>query len=130
VRLAPARTLTLVDVPHGRVAAITAELAALGLVVHGDAGWSGLSACAGLGACASARIDVREAAAQRARVRTPGSGAEHWCACERGCGRPSCAAVLVTATPDGVHVDRGGAVRSVATADDALLLLHPARSGA
>jgi sulfite reductase beta subunit-like hemoprotein len=130
VRMAPARTLTLVDVPPGRVAAITAELAALGLVVRGDAGWSGLSACAGLGACASARIDVRDAAAQRARVRTPGSGAEHWCACERGCGRPPRAAVLVTAASEGVHVDQAGAVRFVATIDDALLLLDPARSGA
>jgi len=130
VRLAPARTLTLVDVPHGRVAAITAELAALGLVVHGDAGWSGLSACAGLGACASARIDVRDAAARRARVRPPGSGAEHWCACERGCGRPSRAAVLVTAAPDGVHVDQAGTARRVATTDDALLLLDATRIGA
>jgi len=129
VRVAMARTLTLVDVPAGRVAATTAELAALGLVVRADAGWSGLSACAGLGACASARIDVRDAAAQRARVRVPGSGAEHWCACERGCGRPPRAAVLVTAAPDGVHVDRGGAARRVATTDDALLLLDPTRSG-
>jgi len=130
VRVAPARTLTLVDVAPGRVAAITAELAALGLVVHGDSGWSGLSACAGLGACASARIDVREAATQRARVRTPASGAEHWCACERGCGRPSCAAVLVTAAADGVHVDRAGATLCVATTDDALRLLDSARSSA
>lgn len=130
VRVAPARTLTLVDVPHGRVAAITGELAALGLVVRDDGGWSGLSACAGLGACASARIDVRGAAAQRAHVRVPGSGAEHWCACERGCGRPPRAAVLVTAAADGVHIDQAGAVRFVATIDDALLLLDPARSGA
>jgi len=130
VRVAPARTLTLVDVPPGRAASVTVGLAALGLVVHGDAGWSGLSACAGVGACASARIDVRDAAAQRARVRTPGSGTEHWCACERGCGRPPRAAVLVTAGPEGVCVDQTGAARCVATTDDALLLLDPAGSGA
>jgi sulfite reductase beta subunit-like hemoprotein len=125
VRVGCARTLTLVDVPAGRAAATTASLAALGLVVDRDTGWDGLSACAGLGACARARIDVRGAATQRARVRTPGAGAEHWCACERGCGRPPNAAVLVVADADGVRIERG-ASRSVADVDHALALLDPA----
>jgi precorrin-3B synthase len=88
LRLSAARTVTLVDVRARRADDVLGELAALGLVVDERSGWRGLTACAGLGACASARVDVRALAAQRALERGPGSPAEHWAACERGCGRP------------------------------------------
>lgn len=123
VRTAAARTVTLVDVPAALVATTTAALAALGLVVKPGTGWEGLSACAGLGACSRARVDVRGAAARRASVRGQVAEPEHWSACERGCGRPSDATVLVTAGGEGLRVDDGGVACSVATLDDALTLL-------
>jgi len=132
LRLSPARTLTLVDVRADRVGPLTDELEAAGLATAPGSGWDGMSACAGLGACARARMDVRVAAGRRAAARR-GRGErapEHWAACERGCGRPSSTAVTVTATAAGVRVERAGTVVDVATARDALALLSdhgPAR---
>jgi precorrin-3B synthase len=83
VRVSPWRTLSLVDLPDGGVAA---ELIGIGLILDPDSGWAGLSTCAGLGACRSAQVDVRAAAAARATTRASGAPAEHWSACTRRCG--------------------------------------------
>ena len=126
LRLSPARTLTLVDVPAGRVGDLVSDLEAMGLVATPDSGWEGISACAGLGACASARMDVRAAATRRASARqerVDPAPAEHWTACERGCGRPVSAPVTVTATSSDVLVELAGTTTSVASVDGALALL-------
>jgi sulfite reductase beta subunit-like hemoprotein len=126
VRVSPARTLTLVDVAADRVPRLIAELGGLGLLTRPGSGWDGISACAGLGACVNAQVDVRAAATRRADARRGRAGplpAEHWTACDRGCGRPAAAGVLVTATSGAVRVARTGTTTTVATLDDALTLL-------
>lgn len=101
VRVSPWRTLTLVDADAREADA----LRALGLILATDSGWRGLTACAGLGACPRARLDVRAAAGARARHRRPGDPAEHWSACPRRCGAPRAGAATVTWTDDGVRSD-------------------------
>jgi sulfite reductase beta subunit-like hemoprotein len=126
LRVSPSRTLTLVDVPTQDADATLVALRRLGLVTASDSGWEGLSACAGLGACASARVDVRAAAERRVPARA-GRGrrpaAEHWAACERGCGRPTDRATVVRWVAGAIDVERDGTTGVVATVDDALNLL-------
>ena len=123
LRLSPWRTLTFVDVLPARAETLTLELSAAGLVVSSRSGWHGLSACAGRGACAQARVDVRAGAARRATQRGPGSPAEHWSACERGCGRPASVPVAVTATADGLSVQTPDRTCVASTLDEAVQLL-------
>jgi precorrin-3B synthase len=79
VRIGVGRTVTAFDIDPAR-------LRGLGFVDDPDSGWFGLTACAGLGACAKARRDVRGEAAARARLRTAADPPEHYAACERNCG--------------------------------------------
>ena len=125
VRLSPWRTLSLVDVPDGHRRALLQGLDDLGLVLDPASGWQGLSACAGLGACAKARIDVRAAAALRAGARRSDARTttEHWSACERRCGSPPVSSQAATATATGIEVQRDGASRRVASVEEALELL-------
>jgi len=115
--------VTFVDVLPARAETLTLELSAAGLVVSSRSGWHGLSACAGRGACAQARVDVRAGAARRTTQRGPGSPAEHWSACERGCGRPASVPVAVTATADGLSVQTPDRTCVASTLDEAVQLL-------
>jgi precorrin-3B synthase len=123
VRLGTGRTLTVVDVAPAAASATERFLASLGLVLEARSGWCGLTACAGIGRCAKARFDVRAAAAQRARVRRPDGGLEHWAACERRCGERAGTEVAVAAYGDGISVRMGETTRRVETANHALAVL-------
>jgi sulfite reductase beta subunit-like hemoprotein len=101
IRLSAWRTITLVDLDPLEVAGALAELQSIGLIVDPNSGWVGLSACAGKGACAKARFDVRAEAARRAALREAAGGghglpAEHWAGCDRHCGRPDGVEVLTS----------------------------------
>jgi precorrin-3B synthase len=116
VRLSAWRTLTVERMS-------VAELEALGLVARPGSGWAGLSACAGLGACAKARIDVRAAAARRAERRGESAPSEHWSACERRCGERPGVEVAVAAVGDGVEVRAGDRARMLPGVDEAVAAL-------
>ena len=98
LRLSTWRTLTLRDVEPSDAGPLARALEAAGFVVSADSGWTGLSACAGLGACSKALLDVRAAASRRAALRDGSSRSEHWSACERRCGQPRDVGLSIAAT--------------------------------
>jgi precorrin-3B synthase len=120
VRVGTGRTVTLVDVEPAAAPAVERALDRLGLVLEPASGWVALTACAGLGRCPRARLDVRAAAAARAAVRAPGAEPEHWAACERRCGERAGQPVAVAAVAAGLAVRRGERERVVAGAQDAM----------
>jgi sulfite reductase beta subunit-like hemoprotein len=107
LRVSPWRTLTLVDVPGSAATGLLDGLQEIGLIASDSSGWAGLSACAGLGACSRALVDVRAAAAERALVRDETSPTEHWSGCERRCGEPPNAGIRMVARANGVVVSVG-----------------------
>jgi len=123
VRVSSRRTLTFVDVSSADAGELLAALTAAGFVTSDDSGWWGLSACAGLGACANARIDVRAGAEARSELRRSGSPPEHWSACERGCGRPAAIGIAVTALAGRVQIDSAGVRETVEDLDAAIAAL-------
>lgn len=104
LRVGPAKTITLVDLEPSLVDDLATSVRKLGLVAEPGSGWEGLSACAGLNACARARIDVRTAAGSRAAVRGAGARREHWSACERRCGETRDVQLGIAACGDAVAV--------------------------
>jgi len=130
VRVSPRRTLTMLDLSAAEAQSVASDLRSLGLVTSSGSGWSGLSACAGKGACVKARVDVRGAAEDRAAVRGPRALGEHWSGCERCCGKPIGAPVAITATDSGLIVEVAGETRTAQSVSEALELLAGAQERA
>jgi precorrin-3B synthase len=122
IRVSPWKTITVLDVPADDVPATVAGLESLGLVVSAKSPWVGLSACAGVGACASARIDVRGLAGRRAAGGRL-TATEHWSGCERRCGEPADAQITVAPSGGLLTVRVDADERQVAGPAEALAIL-------
>jgi precorrin-3B synthase len=101
VVITPWRSLLVCDLAEGVADTSLRVLAPLGLVFDTTSPWLDVTACVGSPGCERSRADVR---AEAARAAEAGSvhGAVHYVGCERACGRPAAAEVLV-ATGDGYH---------------------------
>ena len=99
VVITPWRSLLVCDLDEGVADTSLRVLAPLGLVFDTASPWLDVTACVGSPGCERSRADVR---AEAARVAESGSaeGSVHYVGCERACGRPAAAEVLV-ATGDG-----------------------------
>lgn len=102
VMITPWRSLLVCDLEDGVADTSLRVLAPLGLVFDTTSPWLDVTACVGSPGCERSRADVR---AEAARVAESGTaeGTVHYVGCERACGRPAAAKVLV-ATGDGYHL--------------------------
>lgn len=84
--LSPERVIGIHGLTEGQAEQVVRVLAPMGLVFDAASPWVGSTACAGAGACASARRDVRGDLADAVRRGEAGVRRQHWVACERACG--------------------------------------------
>ncbi|MGI9126383.1 MAG: precorrin-3B synthase [Mycobacterium sp.] len=108
VVITPWRSLLVCDLDEGVADASLRMLPPLGLVFDETSRWLDVTACVGSPGCDRSLADVR---ADAARVAESGStaGPVHYVGCERACGSPLTAEVMV-ATGDGYRSLRGPAV--------------------
>lgn len=99
VVITPWRSLLMCDLDEGVADTALRVLAPLGLVFDAGSRWLGVSACVGSPGCERSRADVRTDAARAAEgggpESPPGSLPVHYAGCERACGRPADARVLI-----------------------------------
>lgn len=90
----PWRSLLICDLEEDVADASLRVLAPLGLVFDDNSPWLQLSACVGSPGCSRSAADVR---AEATRVAESGTaiGPTHYVGCERACGRPAAATVLL-----------------------------------
>lgn len=96
--ITPWRSVLVFDLDEGVADTALRVLAPLGLVFDAESPWLSLSACTGRPGCSRSIADVRADA--MAAVAEPADGHRHFVGCERACGSPRGAQVLV-ATGDG-----------------------------
>jgi precorrin-3B synthase len=94
VVITPWRSLLICDLDPGIADTSLRVLAPLGLVFDETSRWLDVTACVGSPGCARSRADVRAEATRHAQSGTS-SGAVHYAGCERACGRPSGAQLMV-----------------------------------
>lgn len=99
VVITPWRSLVVCDLDEGEADTALRVLAPLGLVFDEDSPWLRVSACVGSPGCGRSRDDVR---AEATRVADSGAAATrvHYVGCERACGSPPAAEVLVATGED------------------------------
>lgn len=98
--ITPWRSVLVCDLDEGRADASLRVLAPMGLVFDENSPWLSVSACAGSPGCDRSAADVRADAASAVESGDVGAGHRHYVGCERACGSPLDAEVLV-ATGDG-----------------------------
>ena len=99
--ITPWRSVLVCDVGEGEADMSLRVLAPLGLIFDENSPWLRVSACTGSPGCAKSIADVRADAAQA--VDTPTESHRHFVGCERACGSPTTAEVLI-ATEDGYRL--------------------------
>ncbi|MGV0814771.1 precorrin-3B synthase [Mycolicibacterium boenickei] len=99
--ITPWRSVLVCDVAEGVADTSLRVLAPLGLVFDENSPWLRVSACTGSPGCAKSATDVRADAAEA--VLTTMDVHRHFVGCERACGSPPTAEVLV-ATQDGYRL--------------------------
>lgn len=98
--ITPWRSVLVCDLDEGRADASLRVLAPMGLVFDENSPWLSVSACAGSPGCEHSAADVRADAAAAAASGDVGARHRHYVGCERACGSPLDAEVLI-ATHDG-----------------------------
>jgi precorrin-3B synthase len=99
VAITPWRSVLLFDLDEGVADVALRVLAPMGLVFDDNSPWLSLSACTGTPGCAHSLADVRADAAAAVDDGTQ-PGHRHFVGCDRACGSPANAEVLI-ATGDG-----------------------------
>ncbi len=94
LRVTPSGAVAVLGVPRSELGAVTAELNGAGCSTDPLDGWHAVSACAGSDGCASGRADTLAAAARIASA-PEGRRRVHLSGCEKLCGAPSDARVLI-----------------------------------
>lgn len=111
-RLAPDHALLVLGLTMNDAAAFADCAARWGLRPDPDDKSHHIAVCAGKGACASAMVDMKEAARQvmaDAPELLDGSIAVHVSGCAKGCARPSTAALTLVGAPTGYGLVVNGA---------------------
>lgn len=104
IRLAPGHGMLVMGIGRERIAAAQALALGHGLRAFPDDPRNHIAACAGIGACASSRIDTRGVArllVEEAPSLLDGSMTVHVSGCAKGCARPSASPLTITAAPFG-----------------------------
>lgn len=98
VVITPWRSLVICDLEEGVADTVLRVLAPLGLVFDDNSRWLQVSACVGRPGCDRSAADVRADAVRAVdgtESQAGGGGRVHYAGCDRACGRPPQAQVLV-----------------------------------
>ena len=112
----PWRSVLVCDLDEGVADTALRVLAPLGLVFDGDSGWLAVSACVGSPGCERSLADVRGEAARRVAAGVPGAGTRvHFVGCERACGSPAGADVMMASATGYLRLPRSAGPQSGCT---------------